>query len=208
MMHEVIIVEDNREIREGLAAIINQSLDFKCIALYENAEDAMEGLNGNEPHIALVDIHLPGMSGIEFIHHLSTFKPSVLSVVCTIYEDNDHIFDSLKSGAKGYLLKKTSPQKLIESLRDLLNGGSPMNSQIARKVVSSFNESLKPALPEPLSTREKEILEWLAQGYRYKEIGDKLFISLHTVRTHIRNIYGKLEVNTKIQAINKFRGKA
>lgn len=206
MKHEVIIVEDNAAIGEGLRAIINRSAEFSCTWLFGSAEEAIQKLSIVKPAIALVDIHLPGKSGIDFIRHASIRYTSLLCMVCSIYDDNDHIFESLKAGAKGYLLKNTSPQELVEALADLWNGGSPMNSQIARKVVSSFNNQPTKLLAEELSEREKEILNWLAQGYRYREIGDKLHISLHTVRTHIRNIYAKLEVNSKVQALNKLRG--
>lgn len=205
MKQPIIIIEDNRAIKEGLVEIINQSGEFICIASFETAEDALKKLDSISPKIALVDIHLPGKSGIDFIRHAQLLKENMLCVVCTIYEDNDHIFESLKAGAKGYLLKRTAPAELIQALKELLKGGSPMNSQIARKVVDSFNEELhKNENIAVLSDREKEILSLISQGYRYNEISGKLYISKHTVRTHIRNIYTKLEVHTKIQAINKF----
>ncbi len=150
----------------------------------------------------LVGIHLPRMSGIELISILKAEYPSVQFLICTSYEDDEKVFNGLKAGASGYILKK-SVEKLAESIIEVYNGGSPMSSQIARKVVSSFQPTKPSAQFEMLSQREKEVLEYLSKGYRYKEIAEKLFLSIETIRTHIRNIYGKLQVNSRTEALNK-----
>jgi DNA-binding NarL/FixJ family response regulator len=151
-----------------------------------------------------MDIDLPGMNGIEAIRKLKEQCTTTLYMMLTVYEDDDKIFNSLKAGASGYMLKKTPPIQLVEALKDLASGGSPMNTQIARKVVASFQQTEKKLTnTEELTKREIELLELLSKGFRYKEIADKLFISQDTVRTHIRNIYIKLQVNSKIEAINK-----
>jgi len=201
----VAIVEDNKEIREGLSILINGSEGFQCVATYPTAEAALEGINGDEPDIILMDIQLPGMSGIECVKRLKIAKPSIQIMMQTIYEDDERIYNSLVAGASGYVLKKTPPSKLIESIQDLHNGGSPMSSQIARKVVQAFQKmGASSKDTENLSPREMEILSYLAKGYRYKEIADILFISIETVRTHLRNIYEKLQVRSRTEAVLKY----
>lgn len=208
MKINVAIVEDNNEIRTGLMMIVNTTDELECRQTFTNAEDAIRILPLSCPDIVLMDIDLPGINGIEAIKKLKEQCKNTLYMILTVYEDDDKIFNSLKAGASGYMLKKTPPNQLVDALKDLANGGSPMNTQIARKVVESFQQHRQKKLSntEELTRREIELLELLSKGYRYKEIADKLFISQDTVRTHIRNIYLKLQVNSKIEAINKVFG--
>lgn len=204
MSIKVVIVEDNKEICEGLSFLINSSEGFKCIAKFYDAENAFNEIPILCPDVILMDIHLPKMSGIECITKLRELNIKSQIIMLTIFEDDENIFNSLQAGANGYLLKKTPPAQLLEAIKDIHNGGSPMSSQIARKVVNAFqkrNEMTEDA--SSLSNREKELLELLAKGYRYKEIAEKLFISVETVRTHIRNIYEKLQVHSRTEALLK-----
>lgn len=197
------IVEDEKEIREEIANLINGHKDFICINTFECAEDAIKEIPSLNLNVVLMDIHLPGKSGIECIAEL---KPECLNtqfVMLTSFEDTDSVFNALKVGATGYLTKTTPFPKVIEALIDVSNGGSPMSSHIARKIVSSFHSTENNTELEKLTTREKEILEFLSKGLRYKEIADKIFLSKETVRTHIRNIYEKLQVNSRTDALNK-----
>jgi DNA-binding NarL/FixJ family response regulator len=204
MRLNVAIVEDNNDIRTGLMMIINSTEELECRQTFSDAEEALRILPLSCPDIVLMDIDLPGMNGIEAIRKLKEQCTTTLYMMLTVYEDDDKIFNSLKAGASGYMLKKTPPIQLVEALKDLASGGSPMNTQIARKVVASFQQTEKKLTnTEELTKREIELLELLSKGFRYKEIADKLFISQDTVRTHIRNIYIKLQVNSKIEAINK-----
>ncbi len=206
MIINIAIVEDNDEIREGLSYLINSSEGFKCAAKYSNAEDALEQLPKMNVDVVLMDINLPGMSGIECVTELKRQRKDIQIMMLTIFEDGDMIFKSLQAGASGYVLKKTSPAQLLDAIRDINSGGSPMSSQIARKVVSSFQDN-KETLDksEDLSNREMEILTYLSKGYRYKEIADLLYISIETVRTHIRNIYEKLQVHSRTEALLKIK---
>jgi len=201
---KVAIVEDSEEIREGLCLLIDESQKFRCVGAYESGEAALRDLPKKNPDVVLMDINLPGISGIECIKRLRATKPDLPLMVLTIYENDDVIFDSLKAGASGYILKKTPSEKLLEAIQDLYNGGSPMSSQIARRVVGTFQQMGKSAREtENLSKREQEILSYLAKGYRYKEIADTMFISIETVRTHLRNIYEKLHVRSRAEAVIK-----
>jgi DNA-binding NarL/FixJ family response regulator len=203
-MINVAIVEDEDEVREGLAVLINGSEGFRCIQTYSSAESALPEILKNKPDVVLMDINLPGMSGIECISKLKASRPDLPIMVLTVYDDDEKIFESLRAGASGYLLKKTPPTKLLEAILELHNGGSPMSSSIARKVVEAF-QRMGPSSEETqnLSKREQEILSFLAKGYRYKEIADTLFISIETVRTHLRNIYEKLHVRSRSEAVLK-----
>jgi DNA-binding NarL/FixJ family response regulator len=202
----VAIVEDIDDIREGLAGLINRAEGFRCIAQYSCAEAALEELPDLEPDVVLMDIGLPKMSGIECIRHLKAQSPQMQIMMLTIYEDDEKIYASLVAGATGYVLKKTPPAKLLEAIQDLHNGGSPMSSQIARKVVQTFQQMQKPTQPTAnLSKREQEILSYLAKGLLYKEIASHLSISVETVRTHLRNIYEKLHVRNRTEAVLKYR---
>lgn len=200
----VCIVEDDPDIRQSLETIIGSAAGFECAGTYDNAEDAVKSIPRIRPDVVVMDIHLPGMSGIEAVRILQEEMPALQIAMCTVYEDDEHIFNALRAGASGYLLKRTSPEKLLEALSDLHNGGSPMSGEIARRVVASFQKKTTPS-PElaALTPREKEILDLLAKGYLYKEIAAELFISIETVKRHIHNIYEKLHVQTRTEALNK-----
>ena len=201
-MLNVIITEDNDTIREGLALLINSTDEMKCVAHYNCCEDMLADIKNHQVDIILQDIGLPGMCGIDGVIKIRQIMPEVIIIMLTVYEDEDNIFESLKAGANGYLLKKTSPVQLIESIKDACNGGSPMSSTIARKVVSYFQTGKQEAKDESnLSNREVEIIESLAAGNSYKITADKLFISIDTVRTHIRNIYKKMHVHSQSGAV-------
>ena len=206
-MIPLIILEDDDKIRNYLAALITGSGDFDLIAGFSNAEDAIEYFNngmGNNVELVLTDIQLPGKSGIEFTAWLKPLRPDIQFMVLSVYDDADNVFKALKAGASGYILKNTPAAKLIEALHDLRKGGSPMSSQIARKVVNAFQQEVTYMdAKENLSDREKEVLQWLSKGFSYKEIAQELFISIETVRTHIRNIYDKLHVGNKSEALKK-----
>ncbi|MBK6827994.1 MAG: response regulator transcription factor [Chitinophagaceae bacterium] len=206
-MIQVAIVEDIREIKEGLELLIDSSEGFRCIKTYSNAEEAMEDLPQINPDVVLMDINLPGINGIEAVRVLKPKIPATQFIMSTVYEDDENIFESLKAGASGYLLKKTAPSKILESITEVFNGGSPMSSQIARKVIGSFQQKNSIDDSSLLTQREKEILKLLARGLRYKEIAAELTISIDTVRTHTRHIYEKLQVQSRIEAINKVLGK-
>ena len=204
MVIKVGIVEDEKQIRDSLQILINGSEGFCCEYTFENAEDAIEVIPTTDLDVVLMDIHLPGKNGIECVAELRTKAEHVKFVMCTSFEDTDSVFNALKVGATGYLTKTTQPSKLLDAIVDVYHGGSPMSSHIARKVVSYFHgETKENAEMQKLSEREKEILKLLSEGLRYKEIADKLFLSTETVRTHIRNIYEKLQVNSRTEALNK-----
>jgi DNA-binding NarL/FixJ family response regulator len=199
----VAIVEDDVTIREGLKALIGASGGFTCVGDYPSAEDALIHIGDHAPDIVLMDIHLPGMSGVECVRQLKSKLPSVQVMMLTVYQNDENIFAALKAGANGYMVKRTKPERLLEAIMELHGGGSPMSAEIARKVVGTFHERhvLNEAAAENLTDREREILGYLANGMRYKEIAERLFISTHTVRTHIHRIYEKLHVHTKSEAI-------
>jgi DNA-binding NarL/FixJ family response regulator len=204
----IAVVEDDKTVREGLQMLLNGSLGFSCVATYGNGEDAVAGLPAVKPDVALMDINLPGISGIECILALKEQKIPIQFIMLTVFEDSDDIFHSLSAGASGYLLKQTPPAKLLEAIQDVYRGGSPMSGEIARKVVQSFQHPLPDyAAANGLTKREDEILGYLVKGYFYKEIAGLLFISVETVRTHIRNIYEKLQVRTRSEAILKYLNK-
>ena len=203
----IIVVEDDKTVREGLQMLLSGSPGFTCVAAYGNGEDALTGIPELNPDVVLMDINLPGINGIECIIRLKEFRLAAQFIMLTGFEDSDAIFHSLTAGASGYLLKQTPPAKLLEAIQDVYNGGSPMSGEIARKVVLSFQKGPAMNPSEGLTRREEEILAYLAKGYLYKEIAGLLFISVETVRTHIRNIYEKLQVRTRTEAILKFLGK-
>jgi DNA-binding NarL/FixJ family response regulator len=201
----VAIVEDDVPAREILAGWIRDAEGFKCIGEYDDAESALARLPLARPSVVLFDINLPGMNGIECVRRLKPRLPDTQFVMVTVYEDANHIFDALSAGASGYMLKQTRRNELIEALKDVHAGGSPMSSQIARKVVQSFrrNDSETDATND-LSPRERDVIELLARGYLYKEIADKLAIGVPTVNTYIRRIYEKLHVRSRAQAVAVF----
>jgi DNA-binding NarL/FixJ family response regulator len=205
-MTPLVLIEDDEKIRNYLSALIGGSSEFSLKATFPSAEDAMNWFESKEDttELVLTDIELPGKNGIEFISWLKPLHPTLQIMVLSAYDDADRVFRAIKAGASGYILKNTPSSKLIDALIDLRNGGSPMSSQIARLVVSSFQQNVVYDDPkEALSLREKDVLHWLAQGYRYQEIADKLFISIETVRTHIRNIYEKLHARNRSEALRK-----
>lgn len=209
MSIQIAIIEDQDEIRDMLTILISGSEGFECVASYANAEDAIAGIPALKPDVVLVDIHLPGQSGIACITQLKPLCPDTQFMIRTSLEDTDTIFEALKAGANGYIVKSTSPSKLLDAIVDVYHGGSPMSSQIARKVVGSFQKtdsSNNKTEVAVLSKRENEILHLLSKGLRYKEIADQLFLSTETIRTHIRNIYEKLQVNSRTDALNKAFG--
>jgi DNA-binding NarL/FixJ family response regulator len=206
MKTTVAIVEDNNDIRKGLMMIVNSSEEIECSQTFASAEEAIRILPLNCADVVLMDIDLPGMNGIECIRLLREKCAQTQFMMLTVFEDDEKIFRSLEAGASGYMLKRTGPDELVAAIRSLTAGGSPMNAQIARRVVASFQKNIPKAQNaevEQLTRREMELLDLLSKGYRYKEIASRLFISVDTVRTHIRNIYTKLHVNSKIEAINK-----
>lgn len=201
----ICIVEDKEYLREGMNMMLQLSEHYELVGSYANAEAALKEIPQVRPDAVLMDINLPGASGIECVAALKNAFPETLFMMCTAYEDNDKIFDSLKSGASGYILKTEGPKIIIEALDDLFAGGSPMSSNIARKVVASFtNMYKKNAVVETLSDREKMVLDQLAKGLIGKEVADVLNISWGTVRKHIQNIYKKLQVNTRVEAVNLY----
>ncbi len=202
-MINVVIVEDKQFIREGLEMLLESNDDFNCIGAYSNCESMLENLEENDPDVIIMDIGLPGMSGIEGTKQVKKILPQVNIIVLTIHEESEKVFEALISGASGYLVKTTPHEELLASIKDAYDGGSPMNSHIAKKMVEllrAFDEQKK-VDNDLLSDRENEVLTALADGCAYKQIGEKLFISSHTVRYHIRNIYEKLNVNTQSAAI-------
>lgn len=202
----IAIVEDNDQLRGTLARVLNRTEDFQCVSQFGNAEDALRALPQEKPSVVLMDINLPGMNGVECVRQLKQLCPETQVIMLTVYEDTDNIFNALAAGATGYLLKRTPRAELIEAIRDVLKGGSPMTTHIARKVVQSFQRPIAAATQpaEELSPREKEVLDCLAQGFLYKEIADKLGIGYETVHTYIRRIYEKLQVRTRTEAVAKF----
>jgi len=199
----VAIVEDTDDIRQGLAMLINGSEGFECTETYSNGQAALTNLPQSQPDVVLMDINMPGMNGIECVQKLKPLLSKTQFLMSTVYEDDENIFQSLKAGATGYLLKKTQPSRILEAIREVHDGGSPMSWQIARKVIGSFHQQKKGDGDQELSEREGEILQQLAKGLRYKEIAGQLFISTDTVRSHVRRIYEKLQVHSRTEALNK-----
>ena len=205
---KLVIVEDLEEVSEGLSEFIRRDDELQLLSTFRTAEAAVLELPLLKPDIVIMDINLPGITGIECIRQVKKTGAAMEFMMFTVYENNDQVFEALKAGASGYLLKKTPPLQIIEAIKELYHGGSPMSTSIARKLVSLFQEQPKGPNAEAsvLTTREKEVLEYLAKGMLYKEISDQLGISFHTVRQHIRTIYEKLHVQNKTEAINKVYG--
>ena len=201
----VVIVEDDSGVRESLKLIVQKAPSLSFGGAYESAEAAFEPILADRPDVALVDINLPGKSGITLVAELKAKRPSLHVMMITVYEDSDQIFDSLQAGASGYLLKRSQPQEIVQAIEQLHAGGAPMSAEVARKVVDFFQRRTKNKSElELLSSRELEILKELSKGYRYKEIADRLTISIDTVRTHIRHIFEKLHVESRTEAVVKF----
>lgn len=207
-MISICIVEDTIDILKGLECIILKNPSFKLLKSFTNAEEAIKEIPTIEPDIVLTDINLPQKSGIECMGEIKEVCPEMQFIMLTIYEDSDQVFEALKAGASGYILKNTPPEKIVESLLELYEGGSPMSPKIARKVLNSFNvEPKKNKFNDLLTKKEIEILEQLSKGYLYKEIAEKEHISISTVKTHLNHIYQKLQVQNRTEAINKLHGK-
>lgn len=203
----VSIVEDDSRTRETLSEWLDSSSGYKCVGTFGSAEEALKRLPDGNPEVVLMDINLPGISGIECTRQLKRFLSQTQFIMVTMYEDSDHLFDALAAGASGYLLKNTSREALLQSIHSVFEGGSPMTGSIARKVVQHFQRPQpKQRMEVPLSPREEEILGLLARGYLYKEIAELLSISITTVNAHIRNIYEKMHVQSRAQAVAKYTG--
>lgn len=201
----VAIVEDNRGTREGLVELLGRSQNLRCVGAYATGEEAVREIPTQQPRVVLMDINLPGMSGVECVARLKQTLPESQVLMLTTYEESDLIFASLRAGASGYLLKNMHPVELTQAVEQVHSGGAPMSMQIARKVVSHFQQIKQPASEmEKLTKRELEILTLLAKGYLYKEIGEQLGITLSTVRAHLHTIYEKLHVQSRTQAVLKF----
>ena len=207
MRHRVSIVEDDGGVRAGLVRLFNETRDFQCISNHATAESAMAGLPGEKPDVILMDINLPGINGIECVRRLKEQDASLLVVMLTVYEETEQVFQALQAGATGYLLKRTPPKQLVQEVREVLDGGAPITSHIARKVVEAFHGHSTAKAPTEmmeLSQREKEVLEMLSDGYLIKEIADNIGVGFGTVRTYVRRIYEKLHVRSRSQAISKY----
>ena len=204
-MISVSIIDDEKELRESIATFINGSAGFRCVSAYGKADVALQGLPADQPDVVLMDINMPGMNGIECVERLKKMMPEVLIVMLTVYEDSDQIFRALAAGASGYLLKRLSPTKLLQAIREVQAGGSPMSNSIARKVVASFQKAKNLDEKQPhLSPREQAVLDCLAKGLTYKQIADQLEISIDTIRTHLRRVYEKLHVQSRTEAVAKY----
>lgn len=201
----VSIIEDDRRVRESLAVLINGADNLRCLSTHATGEDALQELGRKQPDVVLMDINLPGISGIECVRKLKAQMPKLQILMLTMYEDDEKVFQSLVAGASGYLVKRTSPADLLRAIGEVYTGASPMSGKIARTVVEYF-QKLKTDSPQQqyLSKREEEILNLLAKGYRYKEIADALSISFETVRSHLKNIYDKLHVHSRTEAVVKY----
>ncbi len=212
--NSVAIVEDNNDIRQALEQIIESSDDFTLAGSCTTGEEALEKLPALNPKVVLMDIGLgDGMNGIEVVRELKARYPEILFMMCTIYEEDEKIFEALRAGASGYILKKTQPAKLLEGITELIEGGAPMSSQIASKVVAAFKNNSITTLSgagvslHVLSKRETAVLEMLSNGLLYKEISEKLLIATGTVRKHVFHIYEKLHVTNRVEAVNKYFGR-
>ncbi|MEM9856058.1 MAG: response regulator transcription factor [Bacteroidota bacterium] len=195
----IVIVEDNDAVREGFALIINSVSNYYVVNAYDNAEDAIKNIKKDTPEIILMDLELPGMNGIEAISIIKKSHPNIELIVNTIYENSELVFQALVAGASGYITKNTSHSQLLDAIDEVKNGGAPMSSKIAKMVVNSFQKNPN----SPLSSRETQVLELLSKGKSYSMIAQELFITKETAKSHIKNIYSKLQVNSKSEAIAK-----
>jgi DNA-binding NarL/FixJ family response regulator len=201
----VCIVDDAPEVRESIEEFITRSPDFECLGAFGSGEEALSAIPALGPHVVLMDINLPGMSGSQCVRKLKDKMPQLQAMMLTVYENSERIFEALSAGACGYLLKSTPPEELLQAIKDMKNGGSPMSSHIARKVVQAFHPttSATPVI-EKLSPREQQVLELLAEGFAYKQIAAKLELSISSIRTYIRSMYEKLHVNSRTEAVVKY----
>lgn len=205
MSVKIVMIEDHDEFRESLTFLLNSNDEFICTS-YAQAEEAMAYIDIDSPEAIIMDINLPGISGIECTRILKLRFPSIQILMCTVSEDDDKILEALKAGASGYILKRSAVNDIFSAIKDIVSGGSPMTPVIARKVVASFlPKQVENNIVAILSVRENEILDLLAEGYRIKEIAARLYVTVNTIRTHIRHIYEKLQVNSRVEALNKSR---
>jgi DNA-binding NarL/FixJ family response regulator len=206
MKKTVIVVEDDRGLREQLVQILESAPDIKCLGACGSAEEALPEIFSKTPDVVLMDIKLPGMSGIQCVAEVKKVLPAMQIIMVTIYEDSERIFRALKAGANGYLVKSSPPDQLLAAIRDVSKGGAPMSSHIASKVVKHFHlVGNSPTESENLSPREREVLDLLASGFIYKEIGDKLNIGTETVRTYVKNICQKMHVRSRLEAVARHK---
>jgi DNA-binding NarL/FixJ family response regulator len=200
----VSIVEDLAEVREGLVDLVQSDEELSMVSSFKDAESAAEKLPLLKADIVLMDINLPGMSGIDCIRFIKEKCPGTQFLMFTVYENDDKVLEALQAGATGYLLKRTKPEQILESIKELNQGGSPMSSNIARKLLNIFLHEKKATKKDALSDRENEVLQLLADGLLYKEIANRLYIGHGTVRQHLHNIYEKLHVNNRTEAVNRY----
>jgi DNA-binding NarL/FixJ family response regulator len=204
-MISVSIVDDEKKLCKSIATFLNGSDGFRCASIYGSAEAALQHLQTDKPDVVLMDINMPGMDGIECVRRLKALAPQIQILMLTVYEDTERIFKALAAGATGYLLKRLEPEELLQAIRDVHAGGSPMSNSIARKVVASFQAAhLAGEQQNLLSQREQSVLDCLAEGLAYKQIADQLGISINTIRTHLRHIYEKLHVQSRTEAVAKY----
>ncbi|HSY16767.1 MAG TPA: response regulator transcription factor [Candidatus Acidoferrales bacterium] len=201
----VSIVDDEKKLCKSIAAFLDGSEGFRCISIYGSAEAALQHVPADKPDVVLMDINMPGIDGIECVRRLKALVPQIQIMMLTVYEDTEQIFEALAAGATGYLLKRLEPGELLQAIRDVYAGGSPMSNSIARKVVASFQKAKGAGEKQNLLTpREQEVLDCLAQGLPYKQIGDQIGLSINTIRTHLRHIYEKLHVQSRTEAVAKY----
>lgn len=200
-MISVAIVDDQRDVRDGLRKLLDSTDGFSCTGAYADGKSAIEGIRAAPPKVVLMDVDLPDTSGIECVRTLKQEMPELDVIMLTAYTDDESIFQALKAGAYGYLTKNIFPSRLLSAIQEICSGGAPMSSFVARRVVSSFSHFNEPE--SSLSNREKDVLDLLCEGYSYKSIADKLFVSTNTVRFHLKNIYKKLQVNSRHEAVMK-----
>ncbi len=206
-MINISIVEDQHDIRESLAECLGNVPGLRCVGAHPNAEAGLRDIPKENPDVVLMDINLPGMNGIQCVSRLKKLLPKIQILMLTTYDDGDKIFDSLRAGANGYLLKNMPQEEMVQAVQQVHAGGAPMSLQIARKVINHFHQAKPDAELEQLTTRELEILRLLAKGHMYKEIADQLAISMSTVRTHVSAVYEKLHVHTRTEAAMKLAGR-
>jgi DNA-binding NarL/FixJ family response regulator len=203
-MIKILIYEDNPQLREGLSMLINGSDGFEVLAAYKNCDHVVDEVEAWRPDVILMDIDMPGVNGIDGLKHIRKVNTGVKILMLTVFDDNKNVFESLKAGANGYVLKKTPPAKLLEYISEAASGGAPMTSSIAAQVLKMFSEINDPVYADyNLSEREKQVLQLLVNGYSYKMIAAEMFIAIDTVRSHIKKIYEKLHVNSKSEAVAK-----
>jgi DNA-binding NarL/FixJ family response regulator len=204
-MITVSIVDDEKELCQSIATFVNGAPDFRCLSMYHSGETALEHLPQDRPDVVLMDIHMTGMNGIECVECLKAKIPQMQIMMLTVYEDTDQIFKALEAGASGYMLKRLTPSKLLEAIRDVYGGGSPMSSSIARKVVASFQKAKRQDEEQAhFTSREQMVLDCFAKGLTYKQTADHLNISIDTIRTYVRRIYEKLHVQSATEAVAKY----